>query len=173
MQDKSQDRDIVACRLTEDLVGPRAENEELTARPSDVYLTGILWPQRTAMAGEDDDRLGTAGSGSGEESDSENDAVRTGSIQKPSVAGISFSATSGGTPHVRVICRFATYQIEKRDDADIWVRQPHWVEVANLPLSSGPTRKIALAELGEGLPNGFLSVDASVPEMPSLPPLCS
>ncbi len=51
MQDKSLDRDIVACRLFEDLIGPRVENEEPTARPSDVYLTGILWPQRTAMAG--------------------------------------------------------------------------------------------------------------------------
>ena len=65
MQDKSLDRDTVACRLAEDLVGPRAEDEELTARPSDVYLTGILWPQRTAMSGEDDDRLGTAGAALG------------------------------------------------------------------------------------------------------------
>jgi hypothetical protein len=44
MQDKSLDRDTVACRLAEDLIGPRAEDKELTARPSDVYLTGILWP---------------------------------------------------------------------------------------------------------------------------------
>jgi len=158
MQDKSPDRDIVACRLAEDLVGPRADEEELTARPSDVYLTGILWPQRTAMSGEDDDRLGTAGAGSGEESDGENDAVRTGSIQKPSVAGISFSAASSGTPHVRVICSFATYRIEKRGDADIWVRQPHRVEVASLPLSPGPTREISLAEFDDRLPNVSLSV---------------
>lgn len=158
MQDKSQDRDIAACRLAEDLVGPRAEGEELTARPSDVYLTGILWPRRTAMAGEDDERLGTAGAGSGEESDGENDAVRTGSIQKPSVAGISFSAASNGTPHVRVICSFATYRLEKRDDVDFWVRQPHSVEVTSLPLSPGPTHEIILAELGDGLPNVSLSV---------------
>ncbi|MCB1469519.1 MAG: hypothetical protein KDK08_20795, partial [Rhizobiaceae bacterium] len=69
MQDKSLDRDTVACRLAEDLIGPRGEDEELSARPSDVYLTGILWPQRTAMSGEDDERLGTAGASSGEESD--------------------------------------------------------------------------------------------------------
>ncbi|MCA8349941.1 helicase-related protein [Burkholderia cepacia] len=158
MEDKSQDRDIVACRLAEDLVGPRAEYEELTARPSDVYLTGILWPQSTAMSGEDDDRLGTAGAASGEESDGENDAVRTGSIQKPSVAGISFSAGSSDTPQVRVICSFATYRIEKRDDGDIWIRQPHKVEIACLDLAPGPTREIALAAYGEGLPNVSLSV---------------
>lgn len=129
MQDKSLDRDTVACRLAEDLIGPRGEDEELSARPSDVYLTGILWPQRTAMSGEDDERLGTAGASSGEESDGESDAVRTGSIQKPSVAGISFSVVaSSGIPQVRVSCNFATYRIEKRDDIDIWVRQPHRAE---------------------------------------------
>jgi hypothetical protein len=159
MQDKSLDRDTVACRLTEDLIGPRAEDEELTARPSDVYLTGILWPQRTAMSGEDDERLGTAGAGSGEESDGENDAVRTGSIQKPSVAGISFSVVaSSGNPQVRVTCSFATYRNEKRDDVDIWVRQPHRVEMTVLDLPPGPTREIALAEHGDGLPNVSLSV---------------
>lgn len=159
MQDKSQDRDVVAYRLAEDLVGPRAENEELTSRPSDVYLTGILWPQRTAMLGEDDDRLGTAGAGSGEDSDGENDAVRTGSIQKPSVAGVSFSVVaSSGIAQVRVTCSFATYRIEKRDDVDIWVRQPHMVDIPILDLQPGPTRGIALAEHGEGLPNVSLSV---------------
>jgi hypothetical protein len=81
MQDKSQDRDIVAIRLAEDLVGPRTEGEKLTTRPSDVYLTGILWPQYTAMFGEDDERLGSAGAGFGEESDGEAEAVRTGSLQ--------------------------------------------------------------------------------------------
>lgn len=158
MQDKSNDRDIVASRLAEDLIGPRAEDEQLTARPSDVYLSGILWPQRTAMSGEDDERLGTAGTGAGDEGDGENDAVRTGSIQKPSVAGISFSAASNDTPHVRVVCSFATYRPEKRDGVDFWVRQPHSVEVTSLPLSPGPTREIALAEVREGLPNVCLSV---------------
>ena len=96
MQDKSTDRDDVARRLAEDLIGPRTVNEELSARPSDVYLTGILWPQRTAMSGEDDDRLEISGSGASDASGGDEDAVRTGSIQKPSVAGISFSAFSEG-----------------------------------------------------------------------------
>ncbi|MVW88855.1 helicase-related protein [Pseudomonas sp. PB101] len=158
MQDKSQDRDIVAIRLAEDLVGPRTEGEKLTTRPSDVYLTGILWPQHTAMFGEDDERLGSAGVGSGEESDGEAEVVRTGSLQKPSVAGISFSVASIGTPQVRVICSFATYRIEKLDDVDIWVRQPHIVDIPSLDLSAGPTRKIALAALCKGLPDVSLNV---------------
>jgi hypothetical protein len=158
MQDKSRDRDIVANRLAEDLVGPRTEGEELTTRPSDVYLTGILWPQLTAMFGEDDERLGSAGAGSGEESDSEAEVVRTASLQKPSVAGISFSVASSGTPRVRVICNFATYRIEKLDDINIWVRLPHSVDIQSLDLSVGPTRVIALAALGEGIPDVSLSV---------------
>lgn len=158
MQDRSPDRDIVACRLAEDLVGPRAEDETLAARPSDVYLTGILWPQRTAMSGEDDDRLGTAGTGGGDENDGESDAVRTGSIQKPSVAGISFSARANGTPQVRVTCSFGTYRAEERDGIEVWVRQPHKVEIAVLDLSPGPTREIALAKYGQGVPDVSLTV---------------
>ncbi|MGF7468942.1 helicase-related protein [Alcaligenes phenolicus] len=158
MQDRSEDRDIVALRLAEDLVGPRAENEVLSARPSDVYLTGILWPQRTAMSGEDDDRLGTAGAGSAEESDGESDAVRTGSVQKPSVAGISFSTKAEGIAKVRVVCSFGTYRTEKRDDGDVWVRQSHRVEIAALELPSGPTREIQFAEHGDGLPDVSVSV---------------
>ncbi|GAB4511295.1 MAG: hypothetical protein Tsb0019_06670 [Roseibium sp.] len=158
MQDRSEDRDIVALRLAQDLVGPRAEDEELAARPSDVYLTGILWPRRTAMSGEDDERLGIAGASSAEESDGESDAVRTGSVQKPSVAGLSFSAKADGIAQVRVVCSFATYRAENRDDGEVWVRQPHRVEIAALELSPGPTREIRLAEHREGLPNISLSV---------------
>ncbi|UNC13977.1 DNA/RNA helicase [Acidiphilium multivorum] len=158
MYDRSEDRDIVARRLVEDLIGPRAEDEELTARPSDIYLTGILWPQRTAMSGEEDDRLGTAGAGTAEDGDGESDAVRTGSIQKPSVAGISFSAMADGTAQVHVICSFGTYRAEKRNDADIWVRQSRKVEIAALDLSPGPTRTIRLAEKSDELPDVSLSI---------------
>ena len=158
MQDKSEDRDLVARRLAEDLVGPRAEDEALPARPSDVYLTGILWPQRTAMSGEDDDRLGTARAGGAEESDGESDAVRTGSVQKPSVAGISFSVQADGDAQVRVICSFATYRVEKPDDHDVWVRQSHRVEISALELSPGPTRIIRLAQHNSQLPDVSLSI---------------
>ncbi len=155
MQDKSNDRDIIGRRLAEDLIGPRAEDEELTARPSDVYLTGILWPQRTAMSGEDDERLGTERAGSSEENDGEYDAVRTGSIQKPSAAGISFSATSNGVPHVRVTCSFATYRLENHDDLNLWVREAHCFEEI-LALSSGTKREIHPEAIRNVLPEVYL-----------------
>lgn len=156
--ERSEDRDAVVRRLAEDLIGPHAEDEVLTARPSDVYLSGILWPQRTSMSGEDDDRLGTAAAGAAEEADGENDAVRTGSVQKPSVAGISFSAASESVPHVRVTCRFATYRSEKRDEGSVWVRQPHIVVVSRLALSPGRKSSIALAELESNVPDVSLNV---------------
>lgn len=158
MKDRSEDRDVLAIRLAQDLVGPRLEQEELAARPSDVYLTGILWPQRTAMSGEDDDRLGTAGAANAQENDGESDAVRTGSIQKPSVAGISFSSKADGIARIRVRCSFGTYRVEKRDERELWVRQPHSAEIAELELVPGPTRQIRLAEHSEGLPDVSLSV---------------
>jgi hypothetical protein len=159
MQDKSKDRDTVAKRLFEDLVGPRADLEELSARPSDVYLTGILWPQRTAMSGEDDDRLGTAAAGSGEERDGENDAVKAGSIQKPSVAGLSFSVVaSNGTPRVQVICNFATYRVEKREDKDVWIREPHSIAIPALELMPGTARPLPLREYNAAVPASSLAV---------------
>lgn len=158
MLDRSGDRDIVAVRLAADLVGPREENEELDARPSDVYLTGILWPQRTSMGGEDDDRLGTSGAGNSEESDGESDAVRTGSVQKPSVAGVSFCAKSGGIPKVHVLCRFGTYRIESRDHGDVWVRKDHSVEINDLELPLGPKCEIQLSQHIDGHPEVSLSI---------------
>ena len=50
-------RDILLDRLKQDLVGPYTEDEVLTARPSDVYLTGILWPREIRMGAEEDERL--------------------------------------------------------------------------------------------------------------------
>lgn len=156
MHDKSSDRDIVALRLAEDLIGPRLETEELQARPSDVYLTGILWPPRVAMS-EEDEQLGSESGNSNEDSDSEINAVRTRSIQKPSVAGISFSAKSEGTPHVLVECSFATYRTEKRDENIVWIRQPHQLTLQNIALIPGQI-KISLAEHGENLRDIYLNI---------------
>ena len=157
MQDRSEDRDIVGLRLAEDLIGPRADDEVLTSRPSDVYLTGILWPQQTAMSGEDDERLGTAGAASSEAVGGESDAVRTGSIQKPSTAGISFSAACIGTPHVYVTGGFAIYRLEKRKGVDHWVREAHRFE-ETIVLSSDTAQKIHPETLRDVLPDVYLNV---------------
>lgn len=158
MIDKSTDRNIVAKRLAEDLIGPKSENEELSARPSDFYLTGILWPQRISMMGEDDEKLGTENGDTTEEGDNEKNAVRTGSIQKPSVAGLSFSAASSDMAQVRLICNFATYRHEIRGDSEIWVRQPYRIDIDKLKLIPGPIRTISHLEIDDNLPEVSLSI---------------
>ena len=66
-------REILFDRLKRDLIGPHMEDEVLSSRPSDVYLTGILWPHETRMGAEEDERFGlfgaedSEGDGGGEE----------------------------------------------------------------------------------------------------------
>lgn len=117
MKDNYEDRKTVARRLYEDLVGPREQDEVLDARPTDVYVTGILWPRRNASSAEDDDRLGISGVGSEEGSSDAADAFAIGP-QKPSVAGMSFSVKSDGIPQVVAECRFATYRVERIEQED-------------------------------------------------------
>ena len=59
-------REILLDRLKQDLIGPHTEDEVLTSRPSDVYLTGILWPRETRMGAEEDERFGLSGAGESE-----------------------------------------------------------------------------------------------------------
>ena len=61
-------REVILQRLNQDIVGPYSEDETLFSRPSDVYLTGILWPQETPMGAEDDDRLGLSADGDDDQS---------------------------------------------------------------------------------------------------------
>src|SRR4051812_40116973 len=66
------DRDLIVKRLETDLVGPLTDDECLAdAKPSDVYLTGILWPRRARLDAEQDDRLDSAGAGAGAEDDTQ------------------------------------------------------------------------------------------------------
>ena len=117
--DRSSLRDLMVQRLNEDLIGPRSGDESLLSRPSDVYLTGILWPRETPMSGEDDEKLGVAGAVSAEDGgDAETGQVPSSSIKKPSVAGISFCFTAEDVPSVSLLCSFAHYEESKNSEDD-------------------------------------------------------
>ncbi|MBB3349818.1 helicase-related protein [Sphingomonas sp. BK069] len=116
--DRTPDRDLVVRRLFDDLVGPRAEDEVLHDRPTDTYLTGVLWPQRTAMQGEDDDSLAAGPGGSDGTEETETAAVPASSIQKPSVAGISFGLARTDRPTIDVRCSFGRYRLFDPAGAD-------------------------------------------------------
>lgn len=144
--DKSAERDLLARRLNEDLLGPRSDDEILFDRPGDVYLTGILWPQRTEMAGEDDDTLATGGmAGGGDGQSNEADGVPVNSIQKPCVAGISFCASGDiATANIRV--RFGRYTAQESEDRKQWVRRQVEVILTAVGLAAG-SRIIRLGDV--------------------------
>ncbi len=137
--DPVQAREGVIARLTEDLVGPHGPDEVLQGvrlRPSDVYLTGILWTFGDRMGGEDDD---------GSEGDDEEDDVGSTSSpvgqQRPCSMGISFCTRDlNGPSPIDVAVRFATYGFEpvevegaRRPELK-WTRHSHCIDLKSLPL---------------------------------------
>ncbi len=143
-------REAIVTRLEEDLIGPRSVDELLRSRPSDVYLSGILWPRNTAIAPEEDERLAVA-PGEGEEGEDAADAAQPSSVQmrRPSTAGLSFAARAGdgGVPQVEATVRFGMYVPEERDGAGWWRRiqvSPPTLTIAlegesrDIPLVGGP-----------------------------------
>lgn len=137
------DREAILERLERDLIGPYGTEETLSARPSDVYLTGILWPRETRMGAEEDERLG-AGSGDDDGGPAgEEEEVSLAGLSRPCSAGISFAvAADGGTPAVKVTVRCATYAPREAESQGKrsgkghtqreWVRRQHVLELEPL-----------------------------------------
>src|SRR4051812_47325267 len=98
-------RNLLFERLSKDLVGPSDAQELITDRPSDRYLTGILYPQRTEVGSEQDEGLNAEG-GDGVEPTPLEETSRLASTMRPASAGVSFAARSGpaaaATVQVRV-----------------------------------------------------------------------
>lgn len=140
VEDKFPDREALAQRLEEDLIGPRSPDEILTSRPSDVYLTGILWPGQTELPAELDDKLAVDGYDDGAGSiDAEQSEVPAPSMQRPAAAGLSFCGRAALDPSVRVLCRFGRYDLIRRDEAPkkTWVRSQVEVVLTGISLSPG------------------------------------
>jgi hypothetical protein len=112
------DRDLLVKRLETDLLGPLVEDEVLVdTRPTDVYLTGILWPRDSRIGAEENDRLDSAGTSTGGEDDTEGagEEVPLAGLMRPCAAGLSFALTEGSDVSVHVKLRFALYELEERD----------------------------------------------------------
>ncbi|BEQ13129.1 helicase-related protein [Desulfoferula mesophila] len=105
-------REQLLTRLMEDLIGPHEEEEVLTSKPADVYLSGILWPRDTRMTAEDDEKFGTAGFGDEEGSEAgEEEEISLVGLARPRSAGVSLAASSpNGVPSIEVRVLFATYE---------------------------------------------------------------
>ncbi len=155
-------RDMLLDRLRCDLVGPYAEDEVLKARPSDVYLTGILWPREARMGAEEDERLGLSGSGESEMDDGgEEEEVSLVGFVRPCSAGVSFAAHADASPELDVTVRFATYESvtplesENGEQGDgggtrrrtEWQRRAHNILLEDIALENG-SQNVDLAPHG-------------------------
>jgi hypothetical protein len=118
-------RDEIVERLIQDIVGPHKFDEILENKPSDVYLSGILWPTRTEISLTEDD--GISG-------DSEDDDISPGlSIagqQRPSTMGLSFATSKdSGKARIKIEYAFSTYKtvISEKEEkkSRSWKRQQH------------------------------------------------
>jgi hypothetical protein len=161
-------------RLIEDLVGSK-ENEEIIAdKPTDRYLTGILFPPRTGIGPEDDDDADTAND---EETDGGGEAIPASNALRPSTAGLSFAVQPepGSYPVVTIQISCARYVGADETDEDDerskssrkiprkWRRVPAFATLAEqiicLEPDAGYRPDIDLSE--HGLPGLSLHVRAS------------
>jgi hypothetical protein len=119
---ESGGRNRILERLEVDLVGPFEKEEVIESRPSDLYLTGILWPRQTQISPEEDEKLEAEQStGNTEEAlSAEEEEVSKRGLFRPSSAGLSFAVESGdGEPSIRISVSFATYAPLEDEQVDI------------------------------------------------------
>lgn len=131
-------RDTLLQRMKVDLIGPEAPDELISDRPTDRYLTGILFPPRTTISPEDDDEASDA-----DDADAVGtalDGVKAASAFRPTSAGLSFAVQpSGSAPRLRVRVDGARYRSEStaeesagsgRNRVQNWRRDPHFAELS-------------------------------------------
>lgn len=90
----SDPRTRLLSRVASDLIGPASLAEVITDRPTDRYLTGVLFPARTPVPPEEDNDADTAEEG-GAEASTAGDAVANANAVRPATAGISFALGVG------------------------------------------------------------------------------
>lgn len=132
-------RQTVLERLRTDLIGPDAPDELLASRPSDVWLTGILWPSNTEIAPEEDERLAVADGEAG--SDSDDSARASGvSMRRPSAAGLSFAVHSeaDAAPAIDILVSFGMYEPVREEGEPLrWRRRQVEKQLCAVALAHG------------------------------------
>lgn len=104
-------RDLMIDRLTTDLIGPESEDEIIQDRPTDRYLSGILFPPRARFSNEEDDEAAEADDAGGVGTSL--DGVKMASTFRPSSAGLSFAVQPDGiNPTLRVQVAGGRYRAE-------------------------------------------------------------
>jgi hypothetical protein len=112
-------RDQALERLKQDLIGPGRQDECISDRPADRYLTGILFPQELPAGAEEDDSLGMAGDSGEDDANSDSDAqAAISTAMRPASMGLSFAVASGDSPErISVFISCGRYKpLEEPDD---------------------------------------------------------
>ncbi|WP_170965809.1 helicase-related protein [Rhizobium sp. S9] len=176
-------RDILIQRLREDLMGPRAPAETLAARPSDVYLTGILWPKNTAVSPDEDERLSVAVAGGDDDGGDVPELAQAQSVgmRRPSTAGVSFALAVIGEHRATAVVQleFGTYLPSDTGNKGHWRREQNSVgpitvdlaeTVADLSLERhgfpGLRLNARTVPFEDGLLSTITLVNDSVPDEP-------
>ncbi len=139
-------RQRMIARLREDLIGPSSASEEIGDRPTDRYMTGILYPLETEIPEEEDESLEVEPGTKDADAD-EDDGVALISTLKPSAAGISFALRRiSGEASVVAHVRCGTYSLVETPESDgapalarRWRRTAHDVSVGPIILQPGAT----------------------------------
>lgn len=156
-------RRLLADRLQVDLLGPMSEEEILNCRPTDRYLTGILFPGDSETPPEENEVLG---SGGGDDDGGGEETIPLERTQRHSSAGISFAVRgTGGSAAIRITvdaARYKAFWVDEtggRTDAEgpasaaQWERRPIQVQPAiDVTITGDDPDAIDLAAFGgEGL----------------------
>src|SRR5262245_52785978 len=122
--------------LERDMIGPHGgADEEIKARPSDQYLTGMLYPRRQeeSVRIEDDEDRDVADD---EESAARGTAIAMGSMGRPPTAGVSFSV-DGQQPRLVIAGTAGRYSPrEAEENSKLWKRRTVDLQ-AEFPLIEG------------------------------------
>jgi hypothetical protein len=107
---KDSIRTLIVDRLRQDLIGPGTSDEDLEDLPSDRYLTGILFPPRTAVGADQGDEADSANDD--DDSDAGPENIPAASAFRPSSAGLSFAIEPGpdGLAGILIQIDAANYQ---------------------------------------------------------------
>lgn len=88
----TDNRTHIITRLYEDIIGPRkGADERLYSRPSDLYVTGILYPQQAEISDDDNEKPDEVNQGKASSYHRAEDSVAAFRGFRPATAGLSFA----------------------------------------------------------------------------------
>jgi hypothetical protein len=116
------------------------QEELLEAYPTDVYLTGILFPPGSEIAREDTDQQQAEGIGGNDAREAGQDEISLASSKRPATAGLSFVVESDSVPAIEVTFDAGIYRREEKENADstklfVWRRSPASAVLARAPIA--------------------------------------